>query len=114
MALTYRKLSRSLENRPWPLRPPAEVGLLLAAERGELAQQLGLLAVELGGHDDVDVHHAGRLAVDAAVGAQPRHALAAQRAHGARLGARLDVQLLGPDSVGSGSVAPSAAAVIGS
>src|SRR5690606_7548725 len=71
-----------------------EVGLLLTAQRGELAQQLGLLRVELGGHDDLDVHHQVAVAVDAAGGAQPRHALPAQGAHGARLGARLDVQLL--------------------
>ena len=72
----------------------AQVRLLLAAQLGEPAQQVGLLLVQPRRDDDVDVHHEVALAVDPAGRAQPRHALAAQRAHRPGLGAGLDVQLL--------------------
>src|SRR5919202_3262837 len=63
---------------------------VLAAQRGQLAQQLLLLGVQAGRRLDIHVHHQ----VASAGGAQPRSALGAQGEHAARLGARPDVDLL--------------------
>ena len=100
--------------------------LLLAADRGELGEELLLARVEPGRRLDGDGHDQV-----AAAAAQPGHPAAPQDRLGAGLRARLDVQVEGrlevggrtlcrflggttsASRVGSSSVVPSAAAVIG-
>ena len=63
--------SRTRENRP-PCASRCGLGLVLAAQRGQLAQQLLLLGVQAGRRRDLDVHEQ----VAPAGGPQPRRARA--------------------------------------
>src|SRR4051812_12176326 len=72
------------------LRLPVGLGLVLPAQRGELAQELLLLGVQSGRCGHLDVHE--QVAPPGA--AQPRRPVGPQRQHAAGLGARPDVEVL--------------------
>ena len=116
------KASRNRLNTDLCAARTEPVGRLLAADRGQLAQQLLLARVEPG--RGLDQHGDDQVAATAA---QPGDAAAAQHLLGAGLGARPDLELeaglqvgrrrspsaRSASSVGRVSVVPSAAAVIG-
>src|SRR5690606_16454539 len=86
-----RELVAQLREHPGVGRREARLGTLLAAELGELAQQLGLLLVDPGGDRDLDVHV--QVATSPAV--QVTDPETAQGLDVARLGPGAQVDLLG-------------------